>query len=168
MSLLLWAANALKAAAASGFSLARTLDRTFTDTPASGGGNVTPDTFEHDGDTWQVWQVVPFIGSAVSSSGVGRCRVHLRNTAVSRAAMLLADMPSRIVISAEGAQTADWAGLPWEFTRPTTGATFTSPGSGNAARRSLDYNPVRNVSGLTPAGASVTEGETFTVTFYFD
>ena len=169
MSLLLWAQAVMKRRAGpSGYAVVRTLDRTFTDTPASGGGNVTPDEFEHDGNTWEVWQVVPFLGAAVSAAGVGRCRVHLRNREVGRNAMQLTDMPARFVVSAEGAQTADWTDLPWEFTRPSSGATFTSPGSGNAARRSLDYDPVRNVSGLTPAGVSVTQGETFTVTFYFD
>ena len=169
MSLLLWAQAALRQAAdaASRFSIDRTLDRTFTDTPASGGGNVSPDTFEYNGQTWEVWQVVPFLGAAVSSAGVGRCRVHLRNRAVNRGSMQLTDMPRQIIISAVGAQTADWTGLPWTFNRPASGATFTSPGSGNAARRSLDYDPVRNVAGQTPAGAGVAQGETFTATLVF-
>ena len=146
------------------YSIDRTLDRTFTDTPASGGGNVPPDTFTHEGNTWQLWQAIPFLGNAVSSTNRGRCRVHLRNRGVSRNAMTLESMPTRIVISGN-----DWDGLPWEFTRPTSTATFSSPGGGNSARRSLDYIPVRTIAaGDTPASVGIAQGESFTITLHFE
>lgn len=149
------------------FSFERTLDRTFTDTPASGGGNVSPQTFEYEGNTWQLWQVIPFLGAGVGPPSAGDCRVQLRNRGVGRGQNLLADMPSRVVLSVVGSQTADWTDLPWEFTRPTAGNKYTSPGSGNNARRAIDYEPVRSVAGLSPAGVSITQGETFTITLIF-
>ena len=152
------------------YRISRSLDRTFTDTPASGGGNVTPDTFTRNGATWQIWQVIPFLGSGVFPPSVGDCRIHIRDTSVDRDQNLLANMPSRIVLSAAAGDTADWTDLPWEFTRPGPAASnkFTSPGSGNDARRGIDYEPVRNVSGLTPSGVGIAEGESFTITIYFD
>ena len=171
MSLLLWAQAGIRKASAGpspqSYSITRTLDRTFTDTPASGGGNVSPDEFEHNGQTWELWQAIPFLGSGVGPPSVGDARVHLRNRAIGRNAMQLADMPSRIEISAGAGQSADWTGLPWSFSRPTAANKFTSPGSGNAARRGIDYEPDRNVAGQTPASLGITQGETFTVTFFF-
>lgn len=175
MSLLLWAQAGLRKAVevpiVPSYTFARMLDRAWGSgagtTPGSGGGNVSPDEFQHEGNRWQLYQVVPFIGAAVSAAGVGRCRVHLRNRGVNRGAMTLGSMPSRIIISATAGQTADWTDLPWEFIRPATGATFSNPGSGNSARKSLDYNPVRNIGGLNPTSAGVARGETFTVTLYF-
>ena len=147
------------------YTLSRTLDRTFTDTPASGGGNVDPQTFVHDGDTWQVWQVIPYLGSGVSPPSVGDCRIHLRDTSIDRDSMQLADMPPSVVISA-GAGTADWTSLPWTFTRPTAASKFTSPGSGDAARRGIDYEPERAI-GASPAAEGIAQGETFDVTITF-
>lgn len=170
MSLLLWASQVLKRAAARppSFTIARTLDRTFVDTPASGGGNVSPDTFVYNGQTWEVWQVVPFLAPGVSPIQRGDCRVHIRNRAISRDAMQLADMPVRVVLSAASGQTADWLGLPWTFTRPTNTAKFTSPGSGNEARRSIDYErAIENRSTVTPTSLGIAQGETFSITLEF-
>lgn len=156
-------------ATASVYTLSRQMDRVFSsDTPASGGGNTTPDTFEHDGNTWQVWQVIPFIGSNVVSSRVGYCRVHLRNRGVNRGQMTLESMPSKIEIT-----NADWTGSPWTFTRPTSEATFTNAGSGQQARKSLDYIPDRTpLASAAASGMSLTadntQGETFTIKFTFD
>lgn len=153
------------------YSIRRTLDRTFSsDTPASGGGDVTPDTFARNGATWQLWQVVPYLGVGVAPPTRGDARIHIRDTSVSRNQNLLANMPTRIVLSKGAGDSADWVGLPWTFTRPGSSQTskFTSPGSGDAARRGIDYEP----SGRTPlanAGASgIAQGETFTITLHFD
>lgn len=172
MSLLLWAANVLRAAEARppSYSIRRTLDRTFGngDTPASGGGNTTPDTFSHNGATWQIWQVIPFLGQGTFPPEIGDCRVHIRDTSKNRGQNLLADMPTRIVLSKGAADNADWVGLPWEFTRPgpTEPSKFTSPGSGNSARRSVDYEPVRSHR-ATAASEGIAQGETFTLTLVF-
>ena len=157
-------------ATGSNYSIARTLDRSFSNgsTPASGGGNVSPDIFDHNGQSWEVWQVIPFLGQGVvAGDAIGDCRVQLRNRAIGRNAMQLADMPARITLSAASGQTADWVGLPWEFTRPTSGTKFTSPGSGNNARRAIDYEPVRNHL-ANAATEGIAQGETFTITLYFD
>ena len=148
-------------------TIALTLDRTFTDTPAAGGGNVSPETFVYEGDNWQLWQVVPFLGAAVGPRQVGDCRVQLRDRSIGRGAMQLADMPARIRLSAAAGQTADWTGLPWEFTRPTDAAKFSNSGSGNNARKSIDYEPARDVAGQTPAGVGIAQGETFTVELFW-
>ena len=145
------------------YSLDRTLDRSFGTTPASGGGNVSPQTFEHEGATWQVWQVIPFLGNTVvSGDRIGDCRVQLRDRSIGRNQMQLADMPDRIVISGDA-----FIGLPWEFTRPTSNAKFTSPGSGNSARRAIDYEPVHSPAS-SPANAGIAQGESFTITIHFD
>ena len=150
------------------YTIARTLDRTFVDTPASGGGNISPDTFTHNGQSWEVWQVVPYLGSGVSPVQRGDARVHIRNRNVRRNDMELSDLPERITIFAAAGQTADWVQLPWNFTRPTNTAKFSRPGGGNSARVSADYEP----AGRTPlANASVSgiaQGETFSITLFFD
>ena len=145
------------------YEVERTLDRTFSNSsPASGGGNVTPDTFTHEGNTWQLWQVIPYLGQGVvPSSRFGQCRIHLRNRAVSRGAMQLSDMPSQLILT-----HGSWEGSPWVFNRPTSDATFTTPGRGDSARRSLDYIPAR--SPLANAAASgVAQGQTFTIRLIF-
>ena len=144
------------------YRLSRTIDRTFTDTPASGGGNVAPQTFTHEGNTWQCWQVIPFLGSGVGPPSVGDCRVQLRNRGLSRGQNILEDMPSRVVLTQSG-----WTNSPWEFTRPTASNKFTSPGSGNNARRAIDYEPVRS-PGSTPAAEGVAMGDNFTIDLYFE
>lgn len=149
------------------YRIERTLDRTFTDTPGSGGGNVSPDEFEHEGDSWQLWQVLPFVGASVDSGAVGRCRIQIRDRSVGRGQNLLENMPTRIELSASGAETADWTGLPWAFTR--SAENFRNVGSGNAARKSVDYLPTRSIpAGQTPAQAGVGQGETFTITLIFE
>ena len=145
----------------SSFTITRNLDRSFVGTPASGGGNVTPDKFTYKGQSWEVWQVVPFLGSGVSPITVGDLRVHLRNRAISRDAMLLADMPRRVIAARDG-----WVGTPWICDRPTNESKFTSPGSGDEARRSIDYEPVRSVL-ANPSISGVAQGQTFTITIEF-
>ena len=167
MSLLLWAQAALKkAVTGTSYRFARTLDRTWGSgtgaTPGSGGGNVEPQTFQHEGNTWQLWQVVPYLGTAVSPPSVGDCRIQLRNRGVNRGAMRLADMPSRIVLEQSG-----WTGSPWTFTRPTANNKFTNVGSGNSARKGIDYEPVRSV-GANPTAEGITQGDNFHVTLHFD
>lgn len=172
MSLLLWAANVFKAkaAAVTSYTLARTLDRAWGSgaglTPGSGGGNTVAQTFTHLGDSWQLWQVVPFLGSAVGPRSVGDCRLHLRNTAKSRAQNQLSEMPARIRLFAGAGDTADWTGLPWEFTRPTANNKFTNAGSGNSARKSIDYEPVHSV-GANPTAVGIAQGETFRIELIF-
>lgn len=149
------------------FAMSRTLDRTFGDTPASGGGNVDPQTFTYQEQDWELWQVIPFLGSGVGPPGVGDCRVQLRNRSIGRGQMELADMPARVILTSEGGQTADWPGLPWAFTRPTAGNKYTSPGSGQSARRAIDYEPARTIGSATPASLGINQGETFTITLVF-
>lgn len=170
MSLLLWAQAVMKAAAAAvsgatSFTINVTLDRTFSgDTPAAGPrspspGTFNPWTFTYQGDSWELWQAIPFLGTAVSSS-VGYCRIQLRNRAVLRNAMQLTDMPDRVVLS-----NADWAELPWEFTRPSSG--LGSPGGEPNARRSLDYIPTRT-PGAAASAEGIAQGETFDITLHWD
>ena len=173
MSLLLWATQAIQAAAPPGierYVIARTLDRTFAgDTPASGGGNVPPDVFMRGDDTWQLYQVVPFLGVGVSPRTIGDCRIHIRDRSISRNQMELADMPDRVILSAAAGQTADWTDLPWIFTRPTANNKFTSPGSGSSARRSVDYEPERSIAGgVNASSLGIAQGETFTITLEWD
>ena len=165
MSLLLWAQAVLKAKAApapSGIAIMRTLDRSWGNTPGSGGGNVEPDRFMYGGANWELWQVVPFLGTSVSPPGVGDCRVHLRNRDKSRGQNLLTDMPVRVVLSG-----ADWVQLPWEFTRPSAANKFTNVGSGNSARKGIDYEPTRSVL-ANPSISGIAQGETFTITLHFE
>lgn len=165
MSLLLWAATVLKRAApgAPSFAFTRTLDRTFsTDTPGSGGGNVPPQTFVHKGDTWQLWQVIPYLGAGVGPRQVGDCRLHLRNRGKNRGSNLLAEMPIRVVLAQAG-----WTGSPWTFTRPTAANKFTNAGSGNSARKSIDYEPVRSI-GANPGAEGIAQGQEFTCTLIFE
>ena len=149
----------------------RTLDRTWGAgagaTPGSGGGNVSPDEFTHDGDTWQLWQVVPFLGAAVGAPSTGDCRIHLRDRSIGRGAMQLANMPDRVILSAVGDDTADWTGLPWTFTRPTANNKFTNVGSGGSARKGIDYEPVHAL-GANPGAVGIAQGETFTCTLEWD
>ena len=174
MFLLLWATNVLKRKEAGpepiSFTLARTLDRTWGSgagaTPGSGGGNVSPQTFVHNGETWQLWQVVPFLGSGVSPPSVGDCRVQLRNRAKNRGSNLLEDMPTRIILSIGAGDTADWTGLPWTFTRPTANNKFTNVASGNNARKGIDYEPVHTPA-ANPGAAGIAQGESFRITLFF-
>lgn len=148
------------------YDFTRSLDRTWGAgsgaTPGSGGGNVPPQTFTHDGDAWELWQIVPYLGSSVGPPTVGDCRVQLRNRALNRGQNLLADMPDRVVLTMAG-----WTGSPWEFRRPTAGNKFTNVGSGNSARKGIDYEPVRTV-GANPGAEGIAQGQSFTATLYFD
>ena len=148
------------------YTISRTLDRTFAgDTPTSGGGNVSPDSFTRDdGNSWELWQVVPFLGSGVSPTTVGDARVHMRNRAISRGAMTQDSMPDFIEITRDG-----WTGSPWRFRRSTNAAKWSSPGSGNSARRSLDYEPVGRTPLSTPEASGISldttsgNGQTFSI-----
>ena len=144
------------------YDFTRTLDRTFTDTPASGGGNVSPQTFEHEEEDWELWQVVPYLGAGVGPRSVGDCRIQLRNRDKNRGSMQLDEMPDRVVLT-----QADWTNSPWEFTRPTQSNKFSNVGSGNNARKGIDYEPVRSI-GATPAAEGIAQGQEFMVTLYWD
>ena len=153
------------------YAIAMTIDRTWGSgaaaTPGAGGGNVQPKTFTHDSENWELWQVVPFLGSAVGGSTLGDCRIQLRNRDENRGSMQLADMPDRIVLSAESGQTADWTGLPWTFNRPSANSKFSNVGSGNSARKGIDYEPVHAI-GASPTAVGIAQGETFTITLHWD
>lgn len=173
MSLMLWAQAVLRKAVTPSrpsFTLARTLDRTWGSgagaTPGSGGGNVPAQTFVHNGATWELWQVVPFLGSAVSPPSVGDCRVQLRDRSVGRGQNQLENMPSRIILSIGSGDTADWTGLPWTFTRPSASNKFTNVGSGQSARKGIDYEPVHTV-GANPTAVGIAQGESFRITLEF-
>lgn len=146
--------------------LMRTLDRTWASgagaTPGSGGGNVQPDRFTYDGENWECWQVVPFLGTGVNPPSVGDCRVHLRNRDINRGQMLLEDMPDRVILKMDG-----WTDSPWEFTRPTAGNKFINVGSGNSARKGIDYEPRRTITG-TPTSVGITQGQTFSIMLIWD
>ena len=144
------------------YRFSRTLDRAWGNTPGSGGGNVPPQTFTHKGDTWQLWQVVPYLGSGVSPPSLGDCRIQLRNTAKNRGQNLLSEMPIRIVLTQSG-----WTGSPWTFNRPTANNKFTNVGSGNGARKGVDYEPTRT-PGADPAADGVTQGDTFNIDLIFE
>ena len=143
------------------YSFTRSLDRAWGNTPGSGGGNVSPQTFTHDGDTWQLWQVVPYLGTSVGPLTVGDCRIQLRDTSKNRGQNLLASMPDEIVLT-----MASWTGSPWRFTRPTANNKFTNVSSGNSARKSIDYEPVRSI-GASAAAEGIAEGQSFTIDLIF-
>ena len=150
--------------APSGITISRTLDRTFTDTPASGGGNVSPSTFVVDGVNWELWQVLPFVGSGVANTNRARgdCQVQLRNRDIGRGQNTLEMMPSRIILTHDS-----WTGSPWEFNRGTGGSAITNVGSGNGARVGVTYLPV-HTPGISPASVGVQQGQTFTIELFFD
>ena len=155
------------------FAFSRTLDRTFSGHPAWGGGNVNQGAmgnrraeFVHEGDNWEMWQAIPFDGPAISGV-LGACRVHLRNRGKSRGQNTLEEMPARIVLSAEGGDTADWAGLPWSFMRTTNPAQFVNVASGNSARKAVTYLADRANPGASPAAVGIAQGESFTITLHF-
>ena len=146
----------------------RTLDRTWGSgnaaTPGSGGGNVQPDRWEYLGDSWELWQVVPFLGTGAGVSGdrIGDCRIHIRNRDVNRGSMQLTSLPDRVILTRDG-----WTGSPWEFTRPTSNSKFTNAGSGNSARKSADYEPV-HTPGANPTAVGISQGQTFTATLIWE
>lgn len=148
------------------YTFQRTLDRTWGSgpnaTPGSGGGNVDPQRFTHNGNAWELWQVVPYLGSTVGPTTVGDCRIQLRNRDVSRGQNQLTDMPDRIELIRTG-----WVGSPWAFTRPTANNKFTNVGSGNSARKGIDYEPSRTV-GANPQAEGIAQGQDFTVILYWD
>lgn len=180
MSLLIWAAAALKSPGRSAvppeptgdnYVAMRTLDRAFSGHPAWGGGNVGAAAFdyEHDGARFRVWQIIPFDGPAIQGV-LGACRIHIRNRDVNRGQNTLEMMPDRITLS-----DADWTGLPWTFTRTTNPAQFVNVASGNAARKAVTYIADRTITVGTTAGslgidapASGQPGDTFTATFHYD
>lgn len=141
-----------------GITFTRTLDRTFTDTPASGGGNVEPERFMHEGANWELWQVVPFLGSGVGPTTVGDCRVQLRNRDKTRGQNELEDMPDDVIVAQDS-----WTGSPWRFTRPTANNKFSNVASGNSARKAIDYEPERT-PGANPTAEGIAQGQTFTIT----
>ena len=150
------------------YSFSRTLDRSFSGHPAWGGGNVQQGAvgnrradFEHDGSDWELWQVIPFDGPAVSGV-LGACRLHLRNRTKGRGQNLLTEMPARVVLSG-----ADWTGLPWSFTRTTNPAQFVNVSSGNSARKSVTYIADRASVGASPAAVGIAQGESFTIELFF-
>ena len=156
------------------YTFARTLDRTFSGHPTWGGGNVNNGAvgnrradFEHNGANWELWQVIPFDGPAISGQ-LGACRVHLRNRSKGRGQNQLAEMPDRLELSAGAGQTADWIGLPWAFTRTTSAAQFTNVAGGAAARKAVTYIPARVNPGASPAAVGIAQGESFTVALFFD
>ena len=144
------------------YDFTRTLDRTWgadatSGTPGSGGGNVDPDRFEHEGNAWELWQCVPFINRNVGSN-VGDCRIHLRNRDISRGRMELEDMPDEVILT-----MTSWQQQPWTFRRPTDARKFSNVGSGNSARKGCDYEPVRTV-GANPGAEGIAQGQSFTCT----
>ena len=169
MSLLLWAHAAFRKAApaAPRYRFTRTLERTFSGHPAWGGGNVNQNAVGnrrvHDGTNWELWQVIPFDGPALSGV-LGACRLHLRNRDKGRGANTLAEMPARVTLSG-----ADWTGLPWTFTRTTNGAQFVNVASGSSARKAVTYIADRVIAGgATPANVGIAQGEAFTIELFFD
>ena len=145
-----------------------TLDRTFSaSTPAWGpvrsGGQFQPEEFVHDGANWELWQVIPYIGSGVGNGNPGGCRVHLRNRDISRGNMTLESCPDRIILT-----RSEWTGSPWTFTRGTAGSDFFNAGSGNPARRQVNYYPSGRVPGATAAADGVSQGDELTVTLEWD
>lgn len=144
------------------YSFTRTLDRSFGVTPASGGGNVEPQEFEHGGQDWELWQVIPFLGQGVvSGDRIGDCRIQLRNRSINRGAMQLSDMPERVVLTRDG-----WTGSPWTFNRPTANNKFTNVATGNSARKGIDYEPARDPA-ANPAADGIAQGQEFTITLFF-
>ena len=157
------------------YSASRTMDRAFSGFPAWGGGNVAaPINFVHAGANFRVYQVIPFDGVAVGGIH-GACRIHIRNRDKNRGNNTLEEMPDKIRISKGAGDTADWTGLPWEFTRTTDANRFTNAGSGGNARKQVWYNADRTVAaGDTPASLGIADptqsgvdGESFTVEFIY-
>ena len=145
------------------YSATRTLDRSFSGFPAWGGGNVDAQRFDfsHNGEDWELWQVVPFDGAAIGG-GLGNCRIQLRNRSKNRGQNTLAEMPTSIVL-----RGADWTGLPWTFTRTTNGSQFTNVASGNSARKAVAYIPDRANPGTSPSNVGIQQGESFTIDLIF-
>ena len=183
MSLLLWAGNVLKRKGPApppppvpSYAFSRALDRTFSGHPVWGGGNVNNSgsgnrrraDFEHDGQMFEIWQVIPFDGPAIGGV-LGACTIQIRNRSKNRGQNTLEEMPTRITLSAEGGDTADWTGLPWSFTRGTGGAArFGNVSSGNSARVRVQYLADRPSVGASPAAVGIAQGESFTFTAFFD
>ena len=164
MSLRIWASAVFRAAAIAGdrYTFTVTLDRTFTDTPTYGGGNVDPLRFVHDGENWEVWQIIPHLGAAVDSSNRGQSRIQIRNRSKGRGQNTLAEMPDRMII-----ESAQFNGTPWEFHKTTNAGQFTNTGSGNPARKTL-YFIAQFSPASSPANAGIAQGESMTVTFIWD
>lgn len=142
----------------------RTLDRTFGGGfPAWGGGNVGARAFnfEHKGERWRLYQVIPWDGPAIGGVN-GNARIHIRNLDKNRGQNLLAEMPTSLRLSG-----ADWTGLPWTFTRTTASSGFTNAGSGNTARKAVVYTADRANVGSSPADVGIAQGEEFTVELIF-
>ena len=150
------------------YAASRALDRVVSGHPAWGGGNVGAAAFDfvHDGSRFRVYQVLPFDGPAVGGV-LGACRIHIRNRDKGRGQNTLAEMPSRLTLSAEAGDTADWTGLPWSFTRSTNPAHFSNAGSGGTARKQVTYIADRASVGASPAAVGIDRGESFTFTLYF-
>lgn len=150
------------------YAFSRALDRVFSGHPAWGGGNVGAQAFDfvHEGARFRVYQVLPFDGPAVGGV-LGACRIHIRNRDKGRGQNTLEEMPARLTLSAEGADTADWTGLPWSFTRTTNPAQFTNAGSGGTARKQVTYIADRASVGASPAAVGIARPESFTTTLYY-
>lgn len=169
----LWARAALRLKAGSApvvpsYSFSRTLNRTFSGHPTWGGGNVSdPANFVHNGDSWRLYQVIPFSGPAIGGV-LGDCRIHLRDRSIGRGQNTLESFPTRLEISKGADDTADWTGLPWTFTRTTSQSRFMNAGSGGQARKQVGYVADRPSPGASPAAVGIAQGESFTVTLFFD
>ena len=145
-----------------------TLDRTFSaSTPAWGpvrsGGQFQPEEFVYAGENWELWQVIPFIGAGIGNGNQRGARVHLRNRDVSRGNMTLESCPDRIILT-----RSEWTGSPWTFTRGTLAVDFFNAGSGNAARRQVNYYPSGRVPGVSAAADGVSQGDAFEVALEWD
>ena len=151
----------------SSYTLTLTLDRTFTDTPAAGPNIGAHPTFVHDGKTWEVWQVIPFLGPAIGGTTLGDLRFQTRIMGEAASTLALTDMPATITVANDR-----WTGSPWTFTRPTAAAKFGTSGSSDAVRRRAEYEPSGRTPSGTPAQSGVvqqisTVNQTFTATFTF-
>ena len=137
------------------YTISRTLDRSFGVTPASGGGNVEPDTFDRSGDSWELWQCIPNLGPGIATNG--DCRIQLRDRSRGRNQMQLDEMPDQVRIIRDG-----WTDSPWTFNRPTSNSKFSNVGSGSSGRKGIDYEPIGRTLRL-PADDGIVQGQTFTV-----
>lgn len=150
------------------YQLNMSTDRIFTDTPAAGPNVGSIPTFDHDGDTWEVWQIIPFLGASIVGTTLGDLRFQGRIEGQSAASLNLADLPDVITVT-----RAEWTGSPLSFTRPTSGAKYRTAGSGGSIRRVADYTPTRAVIGASPAALGISgppppgQADNFDVTFTF-
>ena len=89
---------------------------------------------------------------------MGDCRIQLRNRDVNRGTMELSDVPNQIILTMDS-----WTGSPWTFTRPTNNNKFSNVGSGQSARKGIDYEPSGRTPSGTPAAEGIAQGQQFTI-----